>query len=90
METLTDNHIKEFLESSPLYTWKEYERPDLDRNSLWINEIDAYCETCKQQRPFQDLRPRGGGAGMPIKNSLLVSLFFSLLAYLVVKRSMNI
>lgn len=76
METLTDNHIKEFLESSPLYTWKEFERPDLDRNSLWINEIDAYCETCKQQRPFQDLRPRGSGAGMPMQKLTSGQSFF--------------
>lgn len=76
MEKLTDNHIKEFLESASLYTWKEFERPDFDRNSLWINEIDAYCETCKQQRPFQDLRSRGGGAGMPIKQLTTGQSFF--------------
>ena len=64
MDTLTDNHIKEFLENSPLYSWKEFKKSDFNRNSLWINEIDAYCETCKQKRPFQDLRSYGGGAGM--------------------------
>ncbi len=64
MKKLIDNHIKEFLENAPLYSWQEFKRPDFDRKSLWINEIDAYCETCKQKRPFQDLRNRGGGSGM--------------------------
>lgn len=76
METLEDNHIKIFLESSPLYTWKEFERPALDRNSLWIKEIDAYCETCKQQRPFQDLQPRGSGTGIPMQKLTSGQSFF--------------
>lgn len=29
--------------------------------------MDAYCDVCKQIRPFQDMRPRGSGAGMAIK-----------------------
>ncbi len=76
MEILTDKHIKEFLESAPLYSWQEYKRADLDRNSLWIKEIDAYCKICKQKRPFQDLRSRGGGAGMPIKQLTTGQSFF--------------
>jgi hypothetical protein len=68
MESLTDNKIKEFLEDSPLYSWKEFKSPDMSRGSLWIREIDAYCENCKQKRPFQDRRPRGSGVGMPIKS----------------------
>lgn len=67
MEKLTDKRIKEFLENAPLYSWREFKRPDANRSSLWINEIDAYCEICQQHRPFQDLRPRGSGAGMPDK-----------------------
>lgn len=67
MESLTDSNIKEFLENMPLYSWKEFKSPIKDRSSLWIHEIDAYCETCKQKRPFQDRRSRGGGAGMPTK-----------------------
>lgn len=67
MEKLMDNHIKDFLENSPLYTWREFKRPDVNRSSLWISEIDAYCEVCKQYRPFHDLRNRGGGASMTIK-----------------------
>ena len=65
MEFLTDNNIKFFLENTPLYSWKEFKRPDIDRSSLWINEIDAYCEICKQERPFQDRKARGAGLGMP-------------------------
>jgi len=76
MDTLTDNHIKEFLENSPLYSWKEFKKPDFNRNSLWINEIDAYCETCRQHRPFQDLRSSGGGAGMPEKQLTTGQSFF--------------
>lgn len=51
---LTDQHIKEFLEDSPLYIWREFKMPKLNRIGLWINQIDAFCETCKQIRPFQD------------------------------------
>ncbi len=68
MESLTDNNIKEFLENTPLYSWREFKSPDMNRSSLWIKEIDAYCETCKQKRPFQDRRSRGSGAGMPTKS----------------------
>lgn len=64
MKELTDSDIKEFLETAPLYSWREFKKPDVNRSSLWINEIDGYCETCDQNRPFQDLSSRGGGAGM--------------------------
>lgn len=65
MEPLTDKHIKDFLERAPLYSWWEFVRPKINRGSLWIKEIDAFCDTCNQNRPFQDMRSRGGGAGMP-------------------------
>ena len=64
MKQLSDSDIKEFLENAPLYVWKEFRKPKINRVSLWINEIDAFCENCKQLRPFQDLRSRGGGVGM--------------------------
>lgn len=64
MKQLSDSDIKEFLENVPLYVWKEFRKPQINRVSLWINEIDAFCENCKQLRPFQDLRSRGGGVGM--------------------------
>lgn len=67
MEKLTDNHIKEFLENAPLYSWREFKNLSVNRSSLWINEIDTYCETCEQHRPFQYLGSRGGGAGMAVK-----------------------
>lgn len=76
MEKLTDKHIKDFLENASLYTWQEFEKPDFDRESLWIKEIDAYCETCKQRRPFQYLGARGGGAGMPRKQLTSGQSFF--------------
>ncbi len=62
---LTDADIKAFLEEAPLYSWREFLKPNIDRHSLWIKEIDAYCESCDQNRPFQDLRPSGSGAGLP-------------------------
>ena len=65
MEELTDKHIKEFFEEVPLYSWWEFKKPRINRNSLWIKGIDAFCETCEQIRPFQDMRSRGSGAGMP-------------------------
>lgn len=64
MQQLTDSDIKEFLENAPLYVWREFRKPVRNRESLWIREIDAFCEECKQPRPFQDLRPRGAAAGM--------------------------
>jgi hypothetical protein len=66
MKELTNDDIKAFLETTPLYSWREFKKPAVNRSSLWIGEIDAYCDICEQPRPFQDLRSRGGGAGMPI------------------------
>lgn len=71
LKELTDTDIKEFLELAPLYSWREFKKPYVNRSSLWIGEIDAYCDVCEQPRPFQDLRTRGGGAGMAI--SALIS-----------------
>ena len=67
MEKLSDLKIKEFLESAPLYSWVEFEKPAVNRSSLWINEIDSFCVTCRQARPFQDMRSRGSGAGMAVR-----------------------
>jgi len=67
MERLTDNHIKMFLEQAPIYTWCEYKKPQVNRASLHINEIEAYCENCQQSRPFQDFRSRGSGAGFAVE-----------------------
>jgi hypothetical protein len=64
MKELTDADIKAFLETAPLYSWREFKKPFANRSSLWISEIDAYCDVCEQLRPFQDLRSRGGGTGM--------------------------
>ena len=52
MQQLADFDIKEFLENAPLYVWREFSRPSVNRRSLWIREIDAFCETCGQFRPF--------------------------------------
>jgi len=68
MEELTNKHIKDILEKSPLYAWKEFKKPEMNRSSLWIKEIDAFCETCQQIRPFQDMEKYGSGAGMPVKS----------------------
>lgn len=67
LSELTDADIKEFLENAPLYSWRSFKKPRVNRGSLWIREIDAYCDVCDQMRPFQDLRSRGGGAGMSVK-----------------------
>lgn len=66
LKELTDADIKSFLETAPLYSWREFKKPRVNRASLWINEIDAYCDVCEQHRPFQDLRSRGGGSGLAI------------------------
>ena len=67
MENISDKCIKMFLETAPLYSWKEFKKPDMNRSSLWINEIDSFCERCNQMRPFQDMRSRGSGAGIAVK-----------------------
>lgn len=71
MEKLSDKSIKEFIENAPIYSSREFKLPDVNRGSLSIEEIDAYCETCKQVRPFQDLRPRGSGSGLLYKPAVL-------------------
>lgn len=67
MKVLSDADIKTFLETAPLYSWREFKKPLANRSSLWIGEIDSYCDICQQPRPFQDLRARGGGAGMAVR-----------------------
>ena len=66
LEAITDAYIKAFLETAPLYSWRVFKKPFANRSSLWIREIDAYCEVCEQPRPFQDPRSRGGGSGMAV------------------------
>jgi hypothetical protein len=63
---LSDAGIKAFLEQAPLYAWRSFKQPDRRLTSLHVDEIDSYCEVCELIRPFQDLRARGGGAGMPV------------------------
>jgi hypothetical protein len=67
MKPLTDLDIKNFLEDAPLYVWREFKRPMANRSSLWIKEIDAYCEKCETLRPFQDLSSRGGGSRIAVE-----------------------
>lgn len=64
---LTDPDIKQFLEEAPLYAWREFKKPHVNRSSLWIKEIDSECEVCEQLRPFQDLRSSGGGSGLAVE-----------------------
>jgi hypothetical protein len=71
MKQLTDADIKEFLENAALYAWREFKMPDVNRSSLHINEIDAFCETCGQPRPFQSLRSTGGGVVMKTPTTVL-------------------
>lgn len=81
METLTDKTIKAFLEDAPIYTWKTYTQPNPMRASLWIKEIDEYCEVCEKIRPFQDFRIRGGGAGHPMAKKVYLESGTSNLSY---------
>ena len=67
MEIISDKYIKIFLETAPLYSWNEFKKPNINRSSLWIKEIDSFCQTCNQVRPFQDMRTRGGLTGMELK-----------------------
>lgn len=63
MKTLFDNEIKAFLEKVPLYVWQEYDLTAFKRSSLWIEEIDAFCETCGLVRPFLTRTSIGGTSG---------------------------
>lgn len=65
MATLDNQEIKIFLETAPIYTWKEFKKPAVNRSSLLINAIDSFCEICGHVRPFHDMRSRGAGSGMP-------------------------
>jgi len=67
LKRLTNLDIKEFLENAPLYSWREFDKPRINRGSLWIKEIDAFCKNCGQLRAFQDLRPRGIDARMEVQ-----------------------
>jgi len=62
---ISDKDIKNFLETAPIYTWIEFPKPAINRHSLSIGAIDAFCETCGHVRPFHDMRSRGSGAGLP-------------------------
>ncbi len=67
MKTIDDQEIKLFLETAPIYTWKQFKKPMRNRGSLWINAIDSFCNICGQTRPFHDMRSRGGGAVMAVE-----------------------
>lgn len=62
---LSEEKIKKFLETAALYSWRSFALGDRHWSSLHITQIDDFCEVCEERRPFQDLRSRGGGAGMP-------------------------
>ncbi|WP_313495209.1 hypothetical protein [Stenotrophomonas sp.] len=61
--TLSDLEIKRFLQEAPLYSWREFQPPEIERSSLAVTQIDLHCEICDKERPFMDLRSSGGGAG---------------------------
>lgn len=73
METLENRTIKDFIENAPLYSWKTFSQSEKLRESLWIREIDEFCETCKQIRPFHDIRSIGGGASHPMRKKEILS-----------------
>jgi hypothetical protein len=66
LPTLSDLEIKKFLQEAPLYSWREFVLPETERGSLAVTQIDVHCEICDKERPFMDMRPRGGGAGSGI------------------------
>ena len=74
---LTDVDIKWFLQSAPLYAWREFKKSTGPRTSLSIDEIDSFCEVCNQPRPFHDMRARGGGAGLFIPALTTGTSYFS-------------
>lgn len=79
MEELTDLDIKDFLETSALYTWRKFKYEEVIRTTLKIKEIDAHCDVCEQRRPFQDFRVfssgSGGGFIPPLKSGVSHFLF---------------
>lgn len=82
LPVLNKTDVKKFLESAPLYAWRNFKLPeDINFSKVDVREIESYCEVCNQSRPFQDFRSRGGGAGMssslPIFASGAVQYFFA-------------
>ena len=75
MRQLADSDVKEFLEKVPLYVWKQFGKPNIHRRNHWIREIDAFCDTCGQRRPFHaedkpyDAFDRFGGTMPPLRGS---------------------
>ena len=67
MKELTDQDIKSFLENEALYVPKTFLLEEKSRTHLVIDEIDEFCETCLQVRPFHDMRSRGGIGHGPIE-----------------------
>lgn len=70
---LTDSSIKAFLETAPLYSWRAFQKPAQNRTSLGIQGVDIFCEVCQRERPFHDMRARGGGSGMNSPTPVLKS-----------------
>lgn len=52
---LTDEAIKMFIETAPLYVWKEFEMPAPKREGLDIKQIESFCEQCQKEKTFNDL-----------------------------------
>ncbi len=64
MKILTEQQIKDFLETAPLYSWKTFSQPEKPRNNIYINEVEEFCETCSQVKPFQNKISYGGDGGI--------------------------
>jgi hypothetical protein len=57
--------VEQVLERDPLYARVKVTRLPERHTDLYPDVLFLKCSKCKQERPFRDLRSRGGGAGMP-------------------------
>jgi hypothetical protein len=64
MTKFSSKELKLFLENAPLYNIVSFEKAHENQHSFNTKEIDSYCEICESERPFHDMRSKGGiGAG---------------------------
>jgi hypothetical protein len=50
--------LSDFVATTPLYTWRVVDLPEFEGN-LDPGQVILHCDTCGEERPFRDDRPRG-------------------------------
>jgi hypothetical protein len=58
-------HLRDFLETQPLYKWSKIQLPERLSQFTNLSQIEMECLTCRVSRPFSDRRSRGAGIASP-------------------------